>query len=127
MATLAGGFGLTALFLVAIGLYGVISQWAAQRTREIGLRMALGATAGGVHWLVLRQAFTLVAIGVALGVPAALFASRLLTGVLYGVPPMHAPTVIAAALALFAVTALAAYLPARRASRVDPMSALRCD
>jgi predicted permease len=127
LAALASAFGLAALFLVAVGLYGVISQWAAQRTREIGVRMAVGATSSGVRWLVLRQAFVLVAIGVAVGVPAALAAARLLTGLLYGVPPMHPPTVATAAVLLFAVAALAAYLPARRASRVDPMSALRCD
>jgi predicted permease len=127
LATLATAFGLTALFLVAVGLYGVIAQWAAQRTREIGVRMALGATSGSVRWLVLRQAVVLVVIGLLLGIPAALAASRLLKGMLFGVEPMHPPTVIGAGLVMFAVAALAAYLPARRASRVDPMAALRCE
>jgi len=127
MATLATGFGLAALFLVAVGLYGVIAQWAVQRTREIGVRMALGATSGGVRWLVLRQGVVLVLVGLGLGIPAALAASRLLKGMLFGVEPMDPATVAAAALAMFAVAALAAYLPARRASRVDPMAALRCE
>jgi predicted permease len=127
LATLASAFGLTALFLVAVGLYGVIAQWAAQRTREIGVRMALGATSGGVRWLVLRQAVVLVLIGLLVGIPAAMAASRLLKGMLFGVEPMHLPTVFGAVLAMFAVAALAAYLPARKASRVDPMAALRVE
>jgi predicted permease len=125
LAVLSSAFGLTALFLVAIGLYGVIAQWAALRTREIGVRMALGATSGGVRWLVLRQAFALVMVGLLVGIPAALASSRLLEGMLFGVRPMHAPTVAGAGLLMLAVAALAAYLPAWRASRVDPMKALR--
>jgi len=98
-----------------------------QRTREIGVRMALGATAVGVHWLVLRQAFAIVLLGVAVGLPAAIAAARLLQGLLYGVDPVHPPTLVGAALLMLAVAALAAYLPARRASRVDPMAALRTE
>jgi ABC-type antimicrobial peptide transport system permease subunit len=89
--------------------------------------VALGATSGSVRWLVLRQAVVLVAVGLVVGIPAALAASRLLEGMLFGVRPMHPPTVIGAALLMFAVAALAAYLPARRASRIDPMAALRVD
>jgi hypothetical protein len=80
LATLATGFGLAALFLVAVGLYGVIAQWAAQRTREIGVRMALGATSGGVRWLVLRQGVVLVLVGLVLGIPAALAAVAVAAG-----------------------------------------------
>jgi predicted permease len=127
LAVLSTVFGLAALFLVSLGLYGVVSQWASQRTREIGVRMALGATAGGVHWLVLRQVFSIVLLGVAVGLPAAIAAARLLEGLLYGVRPVHAPTLAGAALLMMAVAALAAYLPARRASRVDPMAALRAE
>jgi predicted permease len=127
MATLAAAFGLTALLLVSIGLYGVIAQWAGQRTVEIGVRMALGATAGGVRWLVLRQALVLVAAGVAVGIPAAVASSRLLRGALFGVQPVDPPTLVGAALLMFTVAAVGAYLPARRASRVDPMAALRCE
>jgi predicted permease len=127
LATLATVFGLAALFLVSLGLYGVISQWGIERTREIGVRMALGATAGGVRWLVLRQAFVLVLAGVAVGIPAALATAQLLKGVLFGVAPTDAATFAAATLALGAVATLAAYLPARRASRVDPMVSLRVE
>jgi predicted permease len=127
LAALASGFGVTALFLVAIGLHGVISQWAARRARELGVRVALGATAGAVRWLVLRQALLLVGAGALVGIPVAIAAARLLGGVLYGVRPVHAPTLTAATAAVFVVGAVAAYLPARRASRIDPMSALRCE
>jgi predicted permease len=127
LATLASGFGLGALFLVAVGLYGVISQWATQRTREIGLRMALGATAIRVQWLVLRQALVLVLVGLALGIPAALAVARLLEGLLFEVEPLDPVVLIGAVLTLLCVAALAAYLPARRASRVDPVIALRSE
>jgi ABC-type antimicrobial peptide transport system permease subunit len=89
--------------------------------------MALGATAGGVRWLVLRQALVLVAAGVAVGIPAAVASSRLLRGALFGVQPVDPPTLVGAALLMFTVAAVGAYLPARRASRVDPMAALRCE
>jgi ABC-type antimicrobial peptide transport system permease subunit len=127
LATLATAFGLTALFLVALGLYGVISQWAVQRTREIGVRMALGATSTEVRWLVLRQGLLLVLAGVLLGIPAALATARLLKALLFGVQPMDPRTLTVASLALVAVASLAAYLPARRASRIDPVAALRTD
>jgi ABC-type antimicrobial peptide transport system permease subunit len=127
LATLASAFGLGALFLVAIGLYGVISQWATQRTREIGVRMALGATATRVQWLVLRQALALVLAGLALGVPAALGVARSLEGLLFEVEPLNAGVLFGAVLTLLCVATLAAYLPARRASRVDPVIALRTE
>jgi ABC-type antimicrobial peptide transport system permease subunit len=125
LATLSTAFGLAALFLVCVGLYGVIAQWAEQRTAEIGVRVALGASRRGVLWMVLRQAFALVLAGVAVGLPAAMGASRLLETFLFGVRPMDPTTLALAALVMFAVAALAAYLPARRASRIDPMTALR--
>ncbi|HTV22422.1 MAG TPA: ABC transporter permease [Polyangiaceae bacterium] len=125
LAVLAAAFGLGALFLVAIGLYGVISQWATQRTREIGVRAALGATPGAVQWLVLRQALWLVLIGLGFGVPAAVGVSHLLKSLLFEVEPLHPGAMLGAALALAAVATFAAYLPARRAARVDPMTALR--
>jgi hypothetical protein len=84
LASLASTFGLAALLLVCVGLYGVIAQWAAQRTREIGVRMALGATASGVRWMVMRQAFTLVLVGLAVGLPASVAVARLLRGLLFG-------------------------------------------
>ena len=127
MATLSITFGVAALLLVCLGLYGVMAEWAAQRTREIGLRMALGATAGGVRWLVLRQALVVVVAGLVVGLPASLAGGRLLSGFLFGIEPTDAATLGASALALAALAALAAYLPARRASRVTPMAALRAE
>jgi predicted permease len=127
LATLATALGVAALFLVCLGLYGVIAQWAEQRTREIGVRMALGATAGGVRWLVLRQGFAMVIVGVAIGIPAAAGAGQLLKSVLFGVKPVEVLALAGAALAMFAVATAAAYLPARRASRVEPMVALRTE
>jgi predicted permease len=127
LATLSSAFGLAALFLVCLGLYGVIAQWTAQRTQEIGVRMALGATRGGVQWLVLRQAFALVLAGVVLGLPAAAAGARVIRGLLFGVAPFHPLTLGLAGLTLFLVAAAAAYLPARRASRADPMLALRSE
>jgi predicted permease len=127
LATVAATFGLTATFLVALGLFGVISQWVSQRTREIGVRMALGATTGGVRWLVFRQALTLVLVGVLVGVPAALAGARLLENLLFGVEAADTRTLIASACLLFAVTVTATYLPARRASRLDPVAALRAE
>jgi putative ABC transport system permease protein len=91
------------------------------------LRMALGATAAEVRWLVLRQGLLLVAAGVLLGIPAALATTRLLRALLFGVQPMDPRALIVGSLALLAVATLAAYLPARRASRVDPVAALRTD
>ena len=127
LATLASGFGLTALFLVSMGLYGVISHWAGQRTQEIGVRVALGATNASVLWLVLRQGLVLVLGGVAVGLPAALGAAHMLRSLLHGITPMDPVTLIAAALLLLAVATLATYLPARRASRIDPVTAMRAE
>ena len=127
LATLSAAFGLAALFLMSIGLYGVVSQWAGQRTREIGLRIALGATGGGVRWMVLRQALLLVLAGVAIGAPVALAAARLLRGLLFGLSPLHPAPLAVATAVLFLVASAAAYLPARRASRLDPMLALRAE
>jgi predicted permease len=125
MATLSGSFGLLALVLACVGLYGVMSYGVAGRTNEIGIRMALGARGRDVLWLILREAALLVGVGVAVGLPAALAAARLAAGLLYGVTPADPVSVSLAVLLLFAVAALACYLPARRATKVDPMVALR--
>jgi predicted permease len=127
LATLSGAFGLAALFLVSLGLYAVIGQWAGQRRREIGLRIALGAPATRVRWLVLRQALALVLVGLAVGLPAAFAATRLLGAAVVGLGAAKPAAFAGAALAMFAVATAAAYLPARRASRVDPMVALRAE
>jgi len=127
LATLSSGFGLLALLLSCLGLYGILSYTVARRTNEIGLRMALGAGRRDVLWLVLRDALRLVLIGAALGVPAALAASRLVASQLFGISAADPGAVVAATLALLVVAAVAGYLPARRATRVDPLVALRCE
>jgi predicted permease len=116
-----------ALFLGAVGLYGVLSCVVAERTREIGVRMALGATAAAVRRMVVGQGARVVALGVAAGLLAALAATRALGGLLYGIAPVDAATFAAMAVLMLAIGALAAYLPARRASRVDPCESLRSD
>jgi ABC-type antimicrobial peptide transport system permease subunit len=125
MATLSGAFGLLALVLACVGLYGVMSYGVAVRTNEIGIRMALGAQKADVLRLVLREAALLVLAGVGAGLPAALCAALLASGLLYGVTPADPVSVSLAVLLMFAVAALAGYIPARRAAKVDPMVALR--
>jgi putative ABC transport system permease protein len=123
----SGGLGLVALLLVLIGIYGVTAFSVAQRTREIGVRVALGAQRSHVLAMVVRQGFVLVGIGVLLGSLAAFAATRLIRDLLYGVPPTDG-VAFAAAAALLALAALAAsWIPARRAARLDPVIALRTD
>ena len=127
MARLASFFGALALALGAVGLYGLLGYLVTQRTGEIGIRMALGARRGQVIRMVLGGGLRLVAIGLALGLPLVAGIARLVAGLLFDLSPTDAPT-IAAAVAVLTATALAAgLLPARRASRVDPMTALRCE
>jgi putative ABC transport system permease protein len=124
---LLGVFAVLALTLAAIGIFGVLSYAVSQRTREIGIRMALGAQGRTVVGLVVRQAMTLVAIGLAAGTIAARFLSQTLTKMLFGVGPTDPATFAAVAVLLAAVALLASYLPARRATRVDPIVALRAE
>ena len=125
LATLSGFFGALALLLSAIGLYGVMSYSVARRRNEIGIRMALGAEQRRILTMVLRDVAVLLTVGLAAGIGAALFATRLLATFLYGVTA-HDPGVIVISSVLLAIVAAAAgYLPARRASRLDPMTALR--
>ncbi len=127
VATLGGFFGLLALLLAAIGLYGVVSQTVTRRTREIGLRMALGAESRGVMWMVLRDAMTMALTGAVIGVAAVLGVTRFLEALLFGIKPQDPITIVTASLLLLGVTALAGLLPALRATRVQPMRALRHD
>jgi predicted permease len=125
-STLVGVFGFLALLLASIGLYGVMAWIVNRRTREVGIRMALGAQRGDVLRLVLRQGMILTGAGLFIGLLAALAATRLLdTQQLYGVSPRDALTFIASSLVLTAVSLLACYIPARRATKVDPLVALR--
>jgi predicted permease len=126
MLTLAVAAGL-ALLLGAVGLYGVLSYVVAQRTREIGVRMALGARAGEVRRMVMAQGGRVTLIGVGIGVVVALLLTRVLEGLLFGVRPIEVTTFAAMAVVMLGVALLASYIPAKRASSVDPMRSLRVD
>jgi len=125
MATLSGFFGLLALVLACAGLYGVMSYGVASRTNEIGIRMALGAQASDVVWLILREALFLVLAGVIAGLAVALAATSMIASLLFGLTPTDPVSMCLAALLMFGVAAVASYVPARRAARVDPLVALR--
>jgi len=125
IARLSSAFGLLAVLLASVGLYGVTAWTFARRTREIGIRMALGARRGRVFRLVLRDALTLVVIGVAIGIPLALAGTRLIQSMLFGLGKADPLVMVTASVLLIGVAALAGLLPARRAARVDPMVALR--
>jgi predicted permease len=125
IALLSAGFGLLATLLATIGLYGVMAFAVARRTKELGLRMALGAQRGMVVWLVMRDVLTLVGIGLAVGVPAAAALGRLVAAQLYGIQA-HDPWIAGASVMLLAIVgAVAGFIPAARAGRIDPILALR--
>jgi putative ABC transport system permease protein len=118
-------FALVAVVLAAAGVFGLVSFSTERATHDFGVRMALGAQASDVLWLVLRKGLTLAVIGVVLGLGAALWLTRLLASLLFGVSPTDALTFTAVATLTVGVALLACYLPARRATRVDPLIALR--
>jgi predicted permease len=124
-ATLVSAFGAIALILAAVGLYGVMAFSVARRTSEIGIRVALGARRGNVQWLILRQSLFLTLLGVVVGIPCALALTGLVKKLLFGVKPNDPASIAGAVAVMLAVAACAAWIPARRASRVDPTSALR--
>ena len=127
MATLAGAFGGLALTLAAVGLYGLLAYSVANRTNEIGIRLALGARRPQVLRLVVMDALCMLALGAAIGLPVAWTASRFIASMLFGVSANDLATNVGAAAALMFTGLLAAYLPARRAAGVDPTVALRCE
>lgn len=124
LLALAAGLG---LFLSAVGLYGVIAYVTARRTGEVGIRMALGAARGRVAGLLVRQSFALVAAGIVMGLLAALASTRALRALLFEVSPTDPVTLVAVTLVLVVVALLASWLPARRATSIDPTEALRSE
>jgi ABC-type antimicrobial peptide transport system permease subunit len=124
-AVLSTAFGVLATVLAAIGLYGVMAFLVTRRTREIGIRIALGAITGNVVWLVMREVLLLAGVGILIGLPAALAVTRLLASQLYEITPNDPVTIVGATLGIAAMAALSGYLPARRATRINPVTALR--
>lgn len=125
IALLVSFFGLLGLLLSCVGLYGIMAHAVVRRTNEIGIRMALGAERRNIIWMVLKESLLLIAIGLIIGIPAAWAAAHLISSQLFGLKPSDPVTLLMAALLLTVVAALAGYLPARRASRVNPLVALR--
>jgi ABC-type antimicrobial peptide transport system permease subunit len=124
---LLGAFAALAVVLAALGIYGVVSYSVTQRTREIGVRMALGASPSGIRTMIVRQGLRLCLLGLLIGVAAALLLTRLLAGQLFGVSPSDPLTFLALAALILAVSAAGSLIPAVRATRVDPMIALRTE
>jgi predicted permease len=127
VAGLAAAFGVLALLLAAVGLYGVLAYAVSRRAREIGVRMALGATRADVLRMILKESAWLVVMGIAVGAPMAIAATRLISTTLFGLGAVDPLTILIAALMLVGVAAVTSFLPARRAAQVDPMVALRCE
>jgi predicted lysophospholipase L1 biosynthesis ABC-type transport system permease subunit len=127
MVLLLGGFAMAALVLASIGIYGVVSYTVSQRTHEIGIRMALGATAGQVQRHVMQRTVMLAGCGILVGIAGALVLSRLTASLLYRLEPTDPPTFVLTVAVLLAVAVAAGYVPAMQASRVSPMSALRTE
>ena len=125
LAALAGIFGMIALVLATVGLYGVITYSVANRARELGIRMALGVTSGSVLLMVLQESLGPIMIGLIVGIPLAIAGARLSSTILYGIPPLDALTFVGAILLLMFTGSAAALVPARRACSIDPIKAVR--
>jgi ABC-type antimicrobial peptide transport system permease subunit len=125
VAQVSVAFGMLALLIAAVGLYGVLAYAVARRRREIGVRIAVGASRAAVQWMFLRESFVLLAAGLAIGFPAAILLIRVVSSMLYGLGPQD-PTAIASVVVVLAfATAAASFVPARRAATLDPIVALR--
>jgi ABC-type antimicrobial peptide transport system permease subunit len=127
VTSLSTGLGVVALALAAIGLYGLLAYSVASRTKEIGIRVALGANPLGVIALVLRQGARLALIGITIGIAAAAALSRFVDGMLFGLTPLDPATFIAVSVLLATIAFLASCIPARRATRVDPLISIRAE
>jgi len=127
LALLASSFGVLALLLAAVGLYGLLSYTVTRRMSEIGIRMALGAQCSEVVGLVVRQSLVLTTVGITLGLAGAATVTRYLKGMLFGLTPLDPATFIAVSLMFALIATVASYVPARRATKVDPLVALRCE
>jgi ABC-type antimicrobial peptide transport system permease subunit len=127
IAILSTAFAAAGLLLAGIGLCGLMSYTVTRRTREIGIRMALGSQPGSILRMILRETLLLTLAGIAIGAPCALAAARLIAHALFGLSPLDPLTLVAACGMLFAAGAIAGYVPARRTLKSDPMAALRCD
>jgi predicted permease len=127
LAALSIVFASVALLLLSIGLYGIMTFWVTERMPEIGIHLALGARLSQVRWVVIRQPLRLACMGIAVGLPAALAGSRAVDSLMFGVGPRDPVTIVAAVLVILVVTIVACFPTARRAARVDPMTALRCE
>jgi len=125
LMVLLGSFALLAVLLGAVGIYGIVSYSVTQRTHEIGIRMALGARTGNVLSLIMKNGLTLVLTGIAIGIAGALAVTRFLTTLLFGVTPTDSVTFVVVAIIFFVIAMLASLVPALRATRVDPLEALR--
>jgi ABC-type antimicrobial peptide transport system permease subunit len=125
VAQISAFFGILAAFLSCIGIYGLMSYTTSRRTNEIGIRIALGAGRSNVRWLVLRETLLLVSVGIVLGVPITLLGRHMIESMLYGLHGSDLVSLLGSVALLFGVALLAGFLPAQRASKVDPMIALR--
>src|ERR1700689_1436996 len=120
-------FGIVGVFLACIGIYGLLSYSVARRTSEFGVRLALGARSHMLLWMILRESILLLALGLILGVPIALSSTRILKSLLYELSPLDPTAISIAIVAVSVMTIAAAWLPARRATKIDPMQALRTE